>query len=185
MALTAFSSGKMISTLWPDEALRGGAGLEVRYRSLLSVAPGGQVLRRDWLVPECAPELWPGVAAALGRWHALPVIRTVALADDWRHWARVLRVGAPARLAHTVDFHLLVMELTRHGLGVVLVCRMLVAADIAAGRLVMPCRGEVAAQEGHIVGPEAPDGQQVLNLRRFLMGCAQTDPRDILATGAV
>ena len=123
-------------------------------------------------------------AVAPGQGRALPIIRTVGLADDWRHWATVLRVGAPARFAHTVDSHLLAVELARQGLGVALVCRILVAADIVAGRLVVPWTGEVAAQEGYILGPEAPDGQQALNLRRFLMDCAKADPQDVPAVEA-
>ena len=148
---------QIVSTLWPDDASGAEADVEIRYGVERASYPE-TLIRRDVLVPVCSPTLRKRLPAAGIEWNdpTLPFIRTVGLLDTWSAWARSAGLKAPPKFAHTVDSHLLAIETARAGLGIALVCRMLVEGQLDAGLLEPMCPTTVPALEGYHVSALSP-----------------------------
>jgi LysR family glycine cleavage system transcriptional activator len=150
---------QLVSTLWPEDAA--GAEVDVEIRWGIGRPSQTEVLiRRDVLVPVCAPAMHEHLSASEICWHdnpAAPFIRTVALRDNWNAWAKSMALKPPTSFVHSVDSHLLAIDLARAGFGIALVCRMLVEADLESGRLVAIGPDTVPALEGYQVSALRPD----------------------------
>ena len=153
---------QLVSTLWPEDAAGAEVDVEVRW-GVGRQSPIETLIRRDVLVPVCAPALRERLSAGEFHWQnnltfppVAPLIRTVALRDNWNAWAKSLGLKPPTSFVHSVDSHLLAIDLARAGLGIALVCRMLVEADIENGRLVTIGPDTVPALEGYFVSALRP-----------------------------
>ncbi len=136
-------------------------------------------LRADWLMaedvfPVCSPALLAG-AKPLARPGDLAHHTMLAVAsypDEWPIW--LTGAGLPRDLMRrslTFDLALMAYQAAMDGLGVALGRSPLVAADLAAGRLVIPFDLPQAAGAGHyIVCPQAnADLPDIASFREWLL----------------
>lgn len=125
-------------------------------------------LMREDVVPVASPALMAGrrrwTPATLAR---APLLQQATRPDAWRQWFAAMAVPAPEALAgpRYEQFSMAAMA-AASGLGVALVPKMLVEAELARGDLVVACdrplRGE---RYYHLVVPEASAGN--VSLQRF------------------
>lgn len=125
-------------------------------------------LMREDVVPVASPALMAGrrrwTPATLAR---APLLQQATRLDAWRQWFAAMGVPAPEALAgpRYEQFSMAAMA-AASGLGVALVPKMLVEAELARGDLVVACdrplRGE---RYYHLVVPEANAGN--VSLQRF------------------
>lgn len=95
-------------------------------------------LLQEVLIPVCHPDLLAGVPAATALLH-LPRLHRRQNPDAWAHYAQETGIALtqPAAGAR-YDLHAMLIEAALAGLGVALVPRLYVEAELAAGRLVAP-----------------------------------------------
>ncbi len=158
LATNAGIQVQLVSTLWPEDSSGAEVDLEIRY-GLARTSYSEVLLRRDVLVPVCAPASRDRLPAGARIWQddgPMPFIRTVGLVDTWGVWGKSSGRKAPTKFAHSVDSHLLAIEMARAGLGMALVCGLLVEADIETGRLVAMASDTVPALEGYFVSAARP-----------------------------
>lgn len=141
-------------------------------------------LRADWLMaedmfPVCSPMLLTGTK---------PLRQPVDLAqhtllhvdtnrDEWPLW--LTAAGLPAGLIRerglTFDHRLMALQAATDGLGIALGRTPIVAADIAAGRLVVPFETIVVSENAGyyiVVPPETAADPKVALFRKWLIGSA-------------
>ena len=155
---------QIVSTLWPDDVTGADADVNIRFGPIQTDSDES-LIRRDVVVPVCAPSLRnPLQNRGVDRveWKSLAFIRTVGHLDTWDAWSRTLGIPAPKRFIQTVDSYLLAIESARAGLGIALVCRLLVEDDLATGKLVPLMDSEVEALEGYQVSKSQPFGGDAL-----------------------
>jgi DNA-binding transcriptional LysR family regulator len=143
------------------------------------VWPGAiaQHLFGEEMIPVCSPQLLPsGTPLAPAELACLPLLHQSARPDAWRQWL------AQARL-HDVDcmhgqryelFSMLV-EAARAGLGVALVPRFFVLAELASGELLIPCEMSLHNEKAYyLVYPEAKQSAPLLqSFKTWLLGIAR------------
>ena len=121
--------------------VRGNIGLAIRNSS---IAPPADARLRDlmveWVGPVCSPEY--RAAAGITRPEALSaahLLATKTRLEAWSDWASAtgFEGAAPAVAARYEHFYLLI-QAAACGLGVAVVPRMLVDADLRSGKLVAP-----------------------------------------------
>lgn len=101
------------------------------------------------IVAVCAPALAQGIAGAdalLG----LPLLYHSNYRDNWALWAEAVGGHLPARWRGTgFDLVMNLIEAARAGMGVAVVQRCMVQAELAAGRLVAPVPGGASTGRGY------------------------------------
>ncbi|HUB94470.1 MAG TPA: transcriptional regulator GcvA [Stellaceae bacterium] len=145
-------------------------------------------LRTQWLMaedifPVCSPALMTG-PRKLQRPEDLvhqTLLHTTVGREDWRLWltAAGLPVSLALRRGLSFDQGFMALQAAIDGLGVALGTRSLVAADIAAGRLVMPFDLVLPADAGYyVVAPEeTADTAKIARFRDWLVrSVAQAAP---------
>lgn len=101
------------------------------------------------IVAVCAPQRASGVAGAQ-QLLAQPLLYHTNYPDNWQLWARAQGIAMPQRPRGTgFDLVMNLIEAARAGMGVAVVQRCMVEADLAAGRLVMPVAGSASTGRGY------------------------------------
>lgn len=101
------------------------------------------------IVAVCAPQVAKGIrrpADLLAR----PLLYHSNYRDNWALWADAVGASLPAGWRGTgFDLVMNLIEAARAGMGVAVVQRCMVEADLAAGRLVMPVAGSASTGRGY------------------------------------
>jgi LysR family glycine cleavage system transcriptional activator len=120
------------------------------------------LLLQEEVVPVASPQL----LAARRRWRpedlaTLPLLQQSTRPEAWRHWFEAMGVEHP-RALHGPRYELFSMlaMAAAHGLGVALVPRLLIEAEMARGELVVACERPLRGRRGYYLvtpeGGEAP-----------------------------
>ncbi len=127
----------------------------------------------EWLIPVCAPE-----AVAEGPWD-LPRLQQAQLLHptpdrrDWRRWLQAtgLTEALPLKGGQVFDTLELGMVAAARGYGVSIGDLVMIAEDVAQGRLGLPWRSAVASGDSYfLVWPKARRGQaRYQRLREYLL----------------
>jgi LysR family glycine cleavage system transcriptional activator len=120
-----------------------------------------EVLARDSLVPVAAPVLAEGIGGAADLARATR-LHDASWEGDWAGWAEAAGVALPeAGAGPRYSLYALAAEEARHGAGVLLGHRVLIAGMLARGELVTLGLPEVASDAalilGHAGGPKRAD----------------------------
>ena len=93
------------------------------------------------MVPVCSPALLGGATAFTAEAIAdLPLLQQSTRPDGWRQWFDAMGVAAPlARRGPRYELFSMTAAAAACGLGVALVPRLLVEAEVARGELVLAC----------------------------------------------
>ena len=126
----------------------------------------GVKLMDEVVVPVCSPQ-WLGSQASLSPQAiaTLPLLQQSTRALAWRQWFDTQGVEAPLALAGP-RFELFSMTAAAAacGLGLALVPRLLISAELASGELVVACDRPLSNQRAYyLVLPEGDDIAPVLN----------------------
>ena len=126
----------------------------------------GVKLMDEVVVPVCSPQ-WLGGQASLSPEHiaTLPLLQQSTRALAWRQWFDTQGVEAPLALAGP-RFELFSMTAAAAacGLGLALVPRLLISAELASGELVVACDRPLSNQRAYyLVLPEGDDVAPVLS----------------------
>jgi len=117
------------------------------------------------VVPVCSPELLPARSPVSPQaLAALPLLQQSTRPEAWRLWFDTLGVSAPLALAGP-RFELFSMTAAAAacGLGVALVPRLLVDAELARGELVLACTQALpSARAYYLISPERSDERPAL-----------------------
>jgi DNA-binding transcriptional LysR family regulator len=129
------------------------------------------------IVPVCSPQLMDGAAtlapADLAR---LPLLHQSARPDAWRQWLGEARVhDVDCMSGQRYELFSMLVEAARAGLGVALVPRFFVLAELANKELVIPNEMSVRNDKGYyLVYPEAKQNAPLLRpFREWLLGIAR------------
>ncbi|MEO8298823.1 MAG: LysR substrate-binding domain-containing protein [Burkholderiales bacterium] len=121
------------------------------------------------VVPVCSPALF----ASRRRWDlkalaATPLLQQSTRPDAWRQWFEAQDIEAPGALSGPrYELFTMLAVAATHGLGVALVPRMLVEAELARGELVVPLASDVpSVRSYYLVSPEAPQEPPALTVFR-------------------
>jgi DNA-binding transcriptional LysR family regulator len=127
-----------------------------------SVWPGtrGTLLFREGnAVPVCSPALVPrGVALTPERLIDMPLLHLSTRPDAWREWFRTHGFGDDARAVRGPRYELFTMlsSAALAGMGVALMPEILIADELATGRLTVPLDMPLASDAGYyLVAPDA------------------------------
>lgn len=101
------------------------------------------------IVAVCTPQ----VAKRIRRPHQLvdqPLLYHSTYRDNWKLWADAAGIALPERWRGTgFDLAINLIEAARAGMGVAVVQKCMVEADLASGRLVMPAPGTASTGRGY------------------------------------
>lgn len=101
------------------------------------------------VVAVCAPKL-AGTIASAQDLLAQPLLYHSSYPDNWALWSEAVHATLPARWRGTgFDLVMNLIEAARAGMGVAVVQKCMVEADLASGRLVMPVRGTASTGRGY------------------------------------
>lgn len=101
------------------------------------------------IVAVCAPQRARQIKSARDLL-AQPLLYHSNYPDNWSLWAHAVGAELPPRWRGTgFDLVLNLVEAARSGMGVAVVQRCMVEADLAAGRLVMPVAGSASTGRGY------------------------------------
>jgi LysR family glycine cleavage system transcriptional activator len=150
-------------------------------------------LRADWLLaehlfPVCSPALLNGPVPLRepGDLANHTLLHTTVSRDDWQLWltAAGLPVSIARRRGLTFDQWFMAIQAATEGLGIALGRTHLVAADIAAGRLVVPFETVLPQDAGYyVVTPESrTESPKITLFRDWLLKAAKAGA--LLDTGA-
>lgn len=143
------------------------------------VWPGAitQHLFGEEMVPVCSPHLLGGAtsvtAAELAR---LPLIHQSARPDAWRQWLAQARIhDSDCMGGQRYELFSMLVEAARAGLGVALVPRFFVLAELASNELVVPNEMSLLNDKGYyLVYPEAKQNAPLLQpFRQWLLSIAR------------
>ena len=103
------------------------------------------------MVPVCSPALLKGATAFTAEAIAeLPLLQQSTRPDGWREWFDAMGVAAPlARRGPRYELFSMTAAAATCGLGLALVPRLLVEAELARGELVMACAQPLPGDAGH------------------------------------
>jgi len=143
------------------------------------VWPGAitQHLFGEEMVPVCSPQLLNGAAhlapAALAR---LPLLHQSARPDAWRQWLAQARVhDVDCMSGQRYEWFSMLVEAARAGLGVALVPRFFVLAELASKELVIPNEMSLLNDKGYyLVYPESKQNAPLLQpFKQWLLSIAR------------
>lgn len=127
-----------------------------------SVWPGTQgtlLFREGNAVPVCSPALVPrGAALTPERLIDMPLLHLSTRPDAWREWFRTHGFGDDARAVRGPRYELFTMlsSAALAGMGVALMPEILIADELATGRLTVPLDMPLASEAGYyLVAPDA------------------------------
>ena len=135
-----------------------------------------ELLMAETVVPVASPRL----LAARKRWSPqdvsrLPLLQLSTRPEAWRQWFDAMGVDAPLAM-HGPRYELFSMlaVAAAHGLGVALLPRMLVAAELQRGELKVVCERPLGGRRGYyLVTPErAQDSAAMATFRAWLLAQA-------------
>lgn len=134
-------------------------------------------LLNEDVLPVCSPgliaprkQLSPAAVARL------PLLQQSTRPDGWRQWFDAQQVEAPS--AHSgprYELFSMLATAAAHGLGVALMPRMLIEAELGRGELVVACERPLRGERSYfLVTPAAQDERPALTLfRSWLLGQAR------------
>ena len=143
------------------------------------VWPGAiaQHLFGEEMVPVCSPHLLGGATTlAPAQLARLPLLHQSARPDAWRQWLVQARVhDVDCMSGQRYELFSMLVEAARAGLGVALVPRFFVLAELANRELVIPNDMSVRNDKGYyLVYPEAKQNAPLLQpFRDWLLGIAR------------
>ena len=117
------------------------------------------------MVPVCSPALLQGRPSLTPQAMAsLPLLQQSTRPEGWRLWFDALGVEAPLALAGSrFELFSMTAAAAAHGLGLALVPRLLVEAELARGELVLACTEALPGQRAYyLVSPQRADEKQAL-----------------------
>jgi DNA-binding transcriptional LysR family regulator len=120
-------------------------------------------LFEEWLIPVCAPSAVAAGPWDLARLRAAQQLHPTPDRRDWRRWlaAMQLEEQVPLQSGQLFDMLELGIVAAARGYGVSIGDLLLVAEDVAAGRLGLPWPEAVASGDSYyLVWPRARRGQQ-------------------------
>ena len=140
------------------------------------------VLMEEEVVPVCSPELLrahraPLSAQALAR---LPLLQQSTRPEGWRHWFDAMGVQAPEALAGPrFELFSMLAVAAKHGLGVALMPRLLIAGELARGELAVACERPLRGQRHYcfITPTQTPERAVVTRFRAWLLAQAAPPPQ--------
>ncbi len=151
------------------------AALFAGTRSQVEAWPGTQA---TWLLPEdvwpvCSPEL-VGYRSALSapELASLPLLQQSTRPLAWRQWFDVMEVAAPHALrGPRYELFSMTAAAAVHGLGVALLPRLLIEAELARGELVVAVDRPLRGERGYclIVPAERDERPALRALREWLV----------------
>jgi LysR family transcriptional regulator, glycine cleavage system transcriptional activator len=101
------------------------------------------------IVAVCAPRLAQAIRAPQQLLEQ-PLLYHSSYRDNWKLWAQAAGVPLPERWRGTgFDLAINLIEAARAGMGVAVVQKCMVEADLASGRLVMPVAGTASTDRGY------------------------------------
>ncbi|MBY4895993.1 LysR substrate-binding domain-containing protein [Cupriavidus sp. AU9028] len=156
---------------------------------------GERLMEEGPSIPVCSPAL-------LGRrkrleprqLEALPLLHLTTRLRAWGEWFAGAGLRPPPLRGPRYDLYTMLAQAAAAGLGVALIPRILIAADLQQGRLIAPIPPSGGASSGAEDGPPAkayyfvhrkglPAHDPVLQLRDWLRECARAGDVDSLARG--
>lgn len=140
------------------------------------------VLMTEDVVPVCAPALRksrsgknrPVPPRALADW---PLLQQSTRPEDWRRWFEAVGVDAPEALAGArFELFSMLAVAARHGLGVALMPRLLIAAELARGELVVACERPLRGERHYcfITPMQNAERDVVTRFRAWLLAQAES-----------
>jgi LysR family glycine cleavage system transcriptional activator len=144
-----------------DAALYSGSPEQVRQWAGTRAT---RLLAED-VVPVCSPHFMGGLRtlspAAMAQ---LPLLQQSTRPNGWRQWFDAVGVNAPAALAGPrYELFSMTAAAATHGLGLALVPRLLVEAELLRGELVLACDQAVPGERAYyLVTPERSDERPVV-----------------------
>ncbi len=135
------------------------------------------------MTEEVVPVASPALLAARKRWTprdlaTLPLLQQSTRPEAWRQWFEAMGVGAPRALqGPRYELFSMLGVAASHGIGVALMPRMLVQAELARGELRIACDRPLRGQRGYyLVTPDVEHERPVLgHFRQWLLAQAQAD----------
>lgn len=127
----------------------------------------------EWLIPVCAPETLGGQSWDLPRLQAADLLHPTPDRRDWRRWLQAMGLAdqVPLKGGQVFDTLELGMVAAARGYGVSIGDLVMVAEDVAQGRLGLPWPSAVPSGcSYYLVWPKARGGQERFRrLRDFLV----------------
>jgi DNA-binding transcriptional LysR family regulator len=135
---------------------------------------GSTLLFAEWLIPVCAPEAAQDGSWDLARLQGAELVHPTPDRRDWRQWLQAMGLAeqVPLKGGQVFDTLELGMVAAARGYGVSIGDLVLVAEDVAQGRLGLPWPCAVPSGcSYYLVWPRARRGQErYLRLRDYLVG---------------
>ena len=127
----------------------------------------------EWLIPVCAPEVTVDGPWDLARLQAAELLHPTPDRRDWRRWLQAMSLDeqVPLRGGQVFDTLELGIVAAARGYGVSIGDLVMVAEDVAQGRLGLPLPSAVASGDSyHLVWPKGRRGEERLcRLRDYLL----------------
>lgn len=158
---------RFLSTIWPDEAYRVRANVEIRFGSQKQVGAGGRLLEPSGLVALKAPQL-------LGPLEELPLIESVGISDGWAAWGAAAGLDVAPRIF--VDNYGAALNFAVQGHGVALVSEVLAQPALQTGVLVRAHEAVLPSKEGYYLwhDPSTPVAAEFCDwILQALAGCPE------------
>jgi DNA-binding transcriptional LysR family regulator len=134
---------------------------------------GSVLLFDEWLIPVCAPEAVQDVPWDLARLQGAELLHPTPDRRDWRQWLQAMGLAeqVPLKGGQVFDTLELGMVAAARGYGVSIGDLVMVAEDVAQGRLGLPWPCAVPSGSSYyLVWPKARRGQErYLRLRDYLI----------------
>ncbi|MDD2730476.1 LysR substrate-binding domain-containing protein [Malikia sp.] len=164
-----------------DAAIFAGTGDQVRQWA----GTRAQRLFEEVVVPVCSPTLLRGrsglTPAALAD---LPLLQQSTRPDAWRQWFESQGVDAPSAMAGPrYEQYSMQVAAAASGLGVALMPKLLIEAELASGQLLIASPHPVLSRRSYyLVQPDLPERPALERFKSWLLACAarqQDQPLDI------
>lgn len=133
-----------------------------------------QLLAED-VVPVCSPRFLGAQKTLTPQAIAqLPLLQQSTRPDGWRQWFEAVGVTAPLALSGPrYELFSMTAAAAAHGMGLALVPRLLIEAELARGELVVACQQPLRGERAYyLVTPERSDERPVM--KSFLAWLQQT-----------
>ena len=117
------------------------------------------------VVPVCSPKLRGSQTTLTPEAIAqLPLLQQSTRPDGWRRWFEAMGVAAPQALAGPrFELFSMTAAAAAHGLGLALVPRLLIEAELARGELVVACKQPLQGERAYyLVTPERGEERPVM-----------------------
>ena len=117
------------------------------------------------VVPVCSPKLRGSQTTLTPETIAqLPLLQQSTRPDGWRRWFEAMGVAAPQALAGPrFELFSMTAAAAAHGLGLALVPRLLIEAELARGELVVACKQPLQGERAYyLVTPERGEERPVM-----------------------